>query len=134
MKKITFNDRGEYIAEEDIKEGDIMTITNPNQFNLDEFVEERKKKFNEKFMLGEFDYDSEGGNMNGEINPTEIQSFLDESLRLLAREIVERMVGEEKHNLITEKKRLTYSDVDDAYNKRIQEEHTLASEILGEKK
>ena len=57
-------------------------------------------------------------------------SDLNAAIKEYAMAVVEEAVGGEKHNLITEKRRLTYSDVDSAFNQSRSETLNRAKNIL----
>ena len=56
------------------------------------------------------------------------------SLRSIAEKTVEAVRVENKYNLITQKRRLTYSDVDYAYNQAVAKQSKLADQWLGKDK
>ena len=62
---------------------------------------------------------------------TEKKKWLEKALREMAQATVEAVRVEGKNNLITEKRRLTYGDVDEAHNAAITEQEKRAEEWLG---
>lgn len=60
-------------------------------------------------------------NHEGGTSQTPAQEMVKSFIRSSCIELVESLRMEEKYNLITEKRRLTYSDVDSAYNQAVQE-------------
>lgn len=88
----------------------------PIRQNLEQVIKEWKESFALEF-------------------PSWLTNELDEFLTRYGKSIAEKTVEvvrvEKKHNLITQKRRLTYSDVDDAYNQAVTEQSRLAEAWLG---
>jgi len=62
------------------------------------------------------------------------KSFIRQEIRKakkeLIKEILEEVVGSDRYNLITQKRRLTYSDVDGAYNQAKAEIKSRIAQII----
>ena len=103
---------------------------------IDRVIEDFNKQF-VQYYPGDSGFngnDPQEPNEEVQADAEELRDWLRFTAKSIAEKTVEAVRVENKYNLITQKRRLTYSDVDYAYNQAVAKQSKLADQWLGKDK